>query len=318
MAVRVESYIIYAPMESIINVIKEELLIDYGIVRFERGRTVNGNYMTNCPFHGGGREKKPSFGISESGECHCFACGYSAKSFKQFINNVFDKPNDDDFAISWVARHLDVIEQEPRKIHLDFGRRRQIISSTIDEIPESLLDTYRYTHPYMYQRGLTDAIIEKFDVGYDMSRGCITFPVKELDGKVSAVVTRSVTSKFFSIPKNYKKPVYGGYLFTTGAYRSAYVCESIFNCLTCWVYGVPAVALIGTGSTYQIDILKKLPVRQYVLALDPDDAGERGTIRIADSLRGYKLLSKLVYRKGDKRDINDLQEEFLTLDEVVI
>lgn len=29
------------------------------------------------------------------------------------------------------------------------------------------LDRYRYIHPYMYKRGMTDDLIEKFDVGYD-------------------------------------------------------------------------------------------------------------------------------------------------------
>lgn len=320
MPIRVRDFVIYTPVDNVIQVLRNELLVDYGVVRFATGKMTNGNYMTNCPFHSDGQERKPSFGISEDGECHCFACGYSAKSFEQFLNNLFDKPDNDDFAVTWVSRHLSVIEQETRKVHLDFGRTRKLQSSVppANIISEEQLDSYRYIHPYMYERGLTDEIIEKFDIGYDREHRCITFPVKELDGTVSAVLTRSVVSKFFTIPEGYEKPVYGAYLFTTGKYKSAYICESMFNALTCWVYNVPAVALIGTGSSHQIDILRKLPVRSYTLALDPDEAGQKATNRIARALRGYKLLSKLVYKKGDYRDINDLQSEFLSLNTVLI
>lgn len=312
MAIKVGDYVIYSSVDNIIAVLREELLMDYGVIRFEKGKITNGNYMTNCPFHSEGREKKPSFGISENGECHCFSCGYSTKDFGVFINNLFDKPDNDSFAQTWISRHLDTIEQSPRFIQLDFSRNRNSVKE-INEVSEDVLDTYRYTHPYMYKRGLTDEIIEKFDIGYDQKNHCITFPVKELDGRVSAVVTRSVISKFFSIPSGYQKPVYGAYLFTTGRYKYAYICESIFNALTCWVYNKPAVALIGTGTIHQVEILRKLPVREYILALDPDEAGEKGMNRLRNGLHGYKLLSQVIYNKGDDRDINDLQSEFFTL-----
>ena len=34
-------------------------------------------------------------------------------------------------------------------------------------ITEEQLDKYRYTHPYLYKRGLTDEDIYKYDLGYD-------------------------------------------------------------------------------------------------------------------------------------------------------
>lgn len=318
MAIKVDDYVIYTSVENVITVLKNELLLDYGVLRFEKGKMTNNNYMTNCPFHAEGREKKPSFGISADGQCHCFACGYSATNFKKFINNLFEHDDNDDFATIWVARHLDVIETGTRNIQLNLNRKHSVSKIQLPEVPESILASYRYTHPYMYQRGLTDEIIELFDVGYDLKNHCLTFPVKDLEGRVIAVLTRSVIYKYFYIPEDLDKPVYAGDLMVSGKYKEVYVCESILNALTCWVLGKPAVALIGTGTQHQIDILKRLPVRHYILALDPDDAGNRGTERLHRGLKGYKLLSKIIYNKGDKRDINDLRDEFLSLKTQVI
>ena len=58
----------------------------------------------------------------------------------------------------------------------------------------------------------------------------------------------------------------------------------------------------------QYEILNKLPVREYILAFDPDEAGRKATERFRKNVHG-KIIKELVY--PDNRDINDLQEEFL-------
>lgn len=92
---------------------------------------------------------------------------------------------------------------------------------------------YRYIHPYMYERGLTDKIVERFDIGYDRERKEITFPVRNIEGKCVFIAGRSVKRKFFRLPKGMDKPVYQAYRFSTGWYRTAYITESFLNCLTC-------------------------------------------------------------------------------------
>ena len=56
------------------------------------------------------------------------------------------------------------------------------------------------------------------------------------------------------------------------------------------------------------EILNKLPVREYILAFDPDEAGRKATERFRKNVHG-KIIKELVY--PDNRDISDLQEEFL-------
>ena len=48
--------------------------------------------------------------------------------------------------------------------------------------------------------GLTDEIIEMFDIGYDKDREAITFPIRNIRGDCVFVATRSIKTKFFGLP----------------------------------------------------------------------------------------------------------------------
>lgn len=342
---RLDDIILQTDTQTILNVLKSELAIR-GIDRFHIFRPNGSNIQTNCPFHKQGQERKPSFGISgEKDKCHCFACGWSG-SIEEMVSELFGYNDAGKFGKNWLVKRFNSVEIETRPNILEginvkrsiFGFRTTGIyadgsgsihdssnsfnvpyssrttSSYLDfgkdspYISEEELDKYRYIHPYMYERGLTDEIIERFDIGYDRERKEITFPVRDIGGRCVFVAGRSVKSKFFRLPKEKDKPVYQGYRFMSGDYKEAYITESFLNCLTCWKYGKPAMALIGTGNEKQYKILEKLPVRTYILALDPDEAGRKGTERFRKNVHG-KIIKELVYT--DERDINDLQEEFL-------
>ena len=84
-----------------------------------------------------------------------------------------------------------------------------------------------------------------------------------------------------------------------------YVCESVFNLYTLNRLGFPTVALLGTGTSKQADILKKLPYRKIVLALDSDEAGEVGCNKLRKKLCYNKIVKRL--KVLDKaKDFNDL------------
>lgn len=323
MGIRVGEYTINTPVEDVLLIIKSELSAK-GLSRFDKIKRTGDNVMTNCPFHKGGAERKPSFGISSKGECHCMACGWSTKSFPVFISEVYGYHDNGDWGNLWLHSKLGVAYKSNRSVDIANLDRRAVHSASKVIIPESQLSEYRNYHPYLKTRHFdydTDKrardVIELFDVGYDLDNHCITFPIKDLKGDVVFVATRSVTSKFFSLPEAVNKPIYGAYLFTSGRYREAVICESFFNALTCWKWGIPAMALIGTGSYTQIDILSKLPVRHYILGLDPDDAGNRGAERIANKLRSHKIISRYVYT-DKSRDINDLDGEILSLKQEIM
>jgi DNA primase len=109
------------------------------------------------------------------------------------------------------------------------------------------------------------------------------------------------------MPKDIQKPVYGIDMIPQGC-TSLIVCESCLNALTAVKYGKPAVALLGTGNPYQIQQLKELGIREFIFALDPDEAGKKGTARLKRELKKVALVWEYA-DSPEGKDLNDLDFE---------
>ena len=276
------------------------------------------NIQFTCPFHKNGMEKKPSCGIIledtekvKAGTVHCFTCGYTG-SLEQMISHCFGYEDDGNYGRRWLAANFVNVSIQARKpIHLSMNR--SFNKNPVNYVTEEELASYRYIHDYMYKRKLTNEIIEKFDVGYDPNQQTLTFPVRDVEGNTLFIARRSVNTKFFSYPEDVYKPVYGVHELPDIC-DEIIICESIINCLTCWVYGKYAVALNGTGTPEQYEQLKRLRCRKFICALDPDFAGQRGTKKLKKFLSNYKIITEYIIPPG--KDINDLTyEEFINLKE---
>ena len=291
-----------------------------GIYYFRDMKQTQDNIMVTCPFHKDGQERKPSAGIStKDGIFHCFTCG-TVRTFTEVLSYCLGYYDDKGAkGKEWIINNLDSSELEQRSIDITLSREKPKISY----ISEEELDSYRYTHPYMYQRKLTDEIIEKYDVGYDrnfiieakdgngnISRKiigeCITFPVRDIRGRCLFIARRAIHQKLFHYPSGAEKPLYGIYELSDNP-KSLIVCESIFNALTCAVYGKEALALNGTGSKQQLEDLSKLGVRTIYIGLDNDEAGNKGAMRIYNKLKNRFMLYRMIFPLG--KDINDLTKE---------
>lgn len=295
-------------------------------------------YSVYCPFHSNGQERRPSCGVLiheqyrngqlyPEGWWHCFTCGI-AKSMKQAVEDILsshpvssdireelNRLIGDDLAVE--SSHL-VSSKEVDSIISRFAIKNihQMSNKKVTYISEEELASYRYVVPYMYERKLTDQIINKYDIGVDMhfipyggkkEVPCITFPVRDKNGNVLFILRRAISSKRFFIPDDVQKPVYGIYELPKGI-NTVVVCESCFNALTSVRYGKPAVALLGTGTPYQIEQLKRLGVSNFILALDPDEGGRRGTVRLRKALKSCAVVWSYVGIPEGK-DVNDLTEE---------
>lgn len=319
--------------EAIIRKVGEAGLID--IIR-----PVGDWYMCRCPIHNNGEEKKPSCGISMHNHyhngrnypalhLHCFSCNYTG-SLADALTYVLKRKNIGKSGLDWLKENIPDFDGEigdfdyliPQELSSSLQSKyaidyinSQIISESKQFVPESELASYRLTVPYMYQRGLTDEIIEKYDIGYDANfipegrkkpLPCITFPVKDLKGNTLFLCRRSVEGKFFHYPRGVEKSVYGIYELPQGA-KSVIVAESCFNALTAVKYGYNAVALLGTGTSYEITQLKRLGVQEFVLCLDGDDAGQRGMEKLKKALRSNAMVWTV--KMPVDKDINDCTKE---------
>lgn len=260
------------------------------------------NIMVTCPFHKNGQEKKPSCGISlKDGIVHCFTCG-TVKTFTQMLSYCLGYNDNGEKGLNWIINNIEHNQLEQRNLDIFLNREKE----KINYISEQELDTYRYYHQYMFDRKLTKEIINKFDVGFDIKNNSITFPVRDIKGRTLFIARRRVDYKYFNYPSGAEKPLYG--IFEMNKLdKSIIICESIFNCLTCYVYGKEALALNGTGSKEQIELISKLNVRSIYLGLDNDEAGDKGCNRIFSKLKNRFIFYRMIFPTN--KDINDLTKE---------
>lgn len=273
-----------------------------GINYFREIKLGQDNIMVTCPFHKNGQEKKASCGISiKDGTVHCFTCG-TVKSFTQMLSYCLGYNDNGEKGLSWIINNVEYDKLEQRSLPFNLNREKEEITY----VSEQELDSYRYYHQYMFDRKLTKEVIEKFDVGFDIKNNSVTFPVRDINGRTLFIARRRVDYKYFNYPSGVLKPLYGVYEMNKSD-KSIILCESIFNCLTCYVYGKEALALNGTGSKEQIEQISKLNVRSIYLGLDNDEAGNRGSIRIYEKLKNRFIFYRMIFPVG--KDINDLNKE---------
>ena len=327
-----------AEVMDILTEVKTQLQAN-GVSRFYKMFDSGDDIMICCPYHKNGQERRPSAGVRKSdGLLHCLACGKTV-GLDEMIANCFGYA-DPMWGYRWLIQNFATVEVEERKeIELDFSRgSTDSVHNTVssrDSVSEEELDGYRYTHSYLYERGLTDEVIERFDLGYDKVTDSITFPVRYWGcinfGKTMFVAKRSIKTKRFDLPKNMEKPLYGLFeihnLMTsnylddktegTVGFDEIYVCEGLFDCLRLWCNGKLAVAGFGClYSEYQMQMLEGLPTRKLVLAFDNDEAGRDGASRVRRAVKN-KLITEVILPAGRKdigectdNEIQNLQEVF--------
>lgn len=312
--------------------ILERLQKDTGY--FSRGfKESGGDIMVQCPYHSEGQERRPSGGFRKSdGLFHCFACG-ETHSLPEVISHCYGQDSTGAYGWKWLIQNYGTVSVEERdNVELDFRRTNQISSNSSNSsgvshrfdnrfVSEEELESYRYIHPYMYKRKLTDEVIELFDIGYDKNTDCITFPIRDIWGNCLFIARRSVKTKYFNYPQGAEKPLYGLYELMKFQYEGSgiqevIVCESMLDALVFWTVGKYAVALNGLGNELQFTQLRNLPCRKLILATDNDSAGLKARERIRSQLSKYKIITEYIFPPG-RKDANDCtQEELLNLQEV--
>lgn len=297
----------------VLTELKDQLHMN-GIPLLSKIKDTGNDIMVTCPYHKDGQERRPSAGIRKSdGTFHCLACG-EIHSLPEVVSHCFGKDSlTSMWGWTWLLKNFAIVQVNERKdVPLNFTRTTHETHSNF--VKEEELDKYRYTHPYMYQRGLTDELIELFDIGYDTETRCITFPIRDINGNTLFVARRSVNTKFFNYPQGVEKPLYGIYEInkTAGNTRieEVVVTESMFDALSFWAIGKYAVALNGLGNELQFRQLRELPCRKLILATDMDESGAAARKRIRQNIQNMKLITEYIFPEG-RKDANECTKEEL-------
>lgn len=313
----INNHLIEEPIIDILYDLRRDL-ISKGIHKLNDIIPKGPNALITCPAHGGGQERHPSCYVRltegddvKEGTVYCFACKYKT-NFQKFVSNCFGYDDEGIYGSKWILEHCRYSFLTQRRVlkKIEPKVEKKIVQKYISE---EELQSYRFYHPYMFERKLTEDIINKFDIGFDKKTNCVTFPVYNNEGKCLFVIKRNVSFKKFYIPAGIDKEIFGLNQIPKDC-NEIIICESVFNALTCWVYGKVGIALFGTGSDEQIETLKKLPCRKFILAFDGDFAGQKAEKKFKEALSNCKLIKS--YHLPQGKDINDLsKEEFDKLEE---
>jgi len=301
-------------LETILVELRNQLSAN-NISLLQKMKPTSTHVMVQCPYHSNGMERKPSAGIRKSdGILHCFACG-EVHTLPEVISHCFGHDEDliGTWGWTWLLKNFAITQVEERKdVELDFSRDKKASSDnrvgirSNNYISDEELDKYRYTHPYILKRGISEKIVELFDIGWDSRLDAITFPNLDKNGNCLFIAKRSVKTKFFQYPKNVQKELYGIYqLYQLHPFPSEiYVCESMIDCLYLWTFNKPACALNGLGNEVQFKQLRELPCRVLILATDSDKAGLQARERIRMNMQNTKIIKEVILPKG-RKDINE-------------
>ena len=301
MSINIKNHIINTPVIDIVNRVKSQLT--NGKLR---SVAVKGSEVrVTCPHHGDGKEKNPDCYINSEGIYHCFACGDSGRLSK-FVGECFDK--DEQFGENWLLENFDsslLYTLDESDLYDEFTL--DVKDKAKEYLDESILNSFQSWHPYLDKRHIKRSVCERFKIKYDPKTECIVFPVYDENNKLYMLTRRSVKTKKFVIDSDKEKPIYLFNVIKNNNINEVTVVESQFNALTLYSWGIPAVALFGTGTQHQYDLLNKSQIQHYFLCFDGDSAGKKGISRFISNIRKDVFVDVIIMPVG--KDVNDLTEE---------
>ena len=260
-------------------------------------KETNDNILVSCPYHKGGQERRPSCGIHiQTLVYHCFTCGASG-TFFDMMQDIYQP-----------IEETQLMNERDDDVFTLPERENKMLKSKLPDVVH-----YEYNvglTKYLQKRKLTSAVCQEYLVGYKDDE--VVFPIRNLKGEIRFYVTRNVYKKEYKL-SNDDKLLYGLYELFQRERKPNYcfIVESPINALTLRVWGFNAIALMGTGSHKQIEDIKNLPIREFILCFDGDDAGRKATKTFKDRLVNKLVKTVLIY---EGKDVNDLtKEEFSIL-----
>jgi len=266
----IDNYIITTPLINILYDLRATLT--NGKLRDIKARS--SDIVVTCPHHSNGAEATPDCNIYIGdnddipyGFARCFACEFQG-SFEVFVAECFDSSID--YAKKWLITNYGEITYN--KINIgDFIKLNKTPKKKY--LDGSILDTYDDWCPYLQQRGLSREVCSQFKVKYDPVHKQVVFPVYDENDNLLMMPKRSIESKVFYLDSDCEKPVYClGYIKKNNI-KSVIATEGMFDALSSWTAGIPAIAFFGKISDTQINSVLKSGIKVIYTAFDNDKAG---------------------------------------------
>ena len=256
-----------------------------------------------CPRCDNGRNKFNLVLNLYKGVFHCWACEYKGRVDK--IVKMYGDANQAK-RLQKIIAGLNKSSFENEGVDdeaLSLDEFRSLRSAWNDSLH------YRAAMKYLKKRGITQDIIDKWDICYAESgkyAARIIIPSKSINGKVEYFIARDIygTSKLkYKNPRSRKQSVIFGERFIDWT-KPVILTEGVFDAIVLY----NAVPILGTKIVGNDKLIKKIMENKtpIILGFDQDQVGMRERIGVAKFLE--KLGSKL-YIISDN-EYNDLSEAF--------
>lgn len=230
-------------------------IVDY---LYERGINPQKRFHCLNPEH---LDRDPSMGYdAKRQKVHCFACGADYDLFDLLaIDENLTSPSD---ALALASK---------RYGHGNTATTRLLDRPSMETPSESYLDrcfSHRKETDYFTQRGLSDATVKKFRLGYDPAHDCVVLPCEN-----GRCVRRSVAEKRYLNEKGQPSPLFQPELLTAAGEGPVFLLEGTFDALSAEELGYRAAALNGAGNREKAAaLLRSLDKPAPILLLTDNDA----------------------------------------------
>lgn len=281
----------------------------------------------SCPFH---EDSTPSLSVNVwRGIFFCFGCKNKGDildfcALKEGITGDNRNQNRRQAALllqQWFGISPEEKPKKPALEQLQEKVRKEppVVESTAPveeqiEVPQNKLLTFTlqnldHAHPYLAKRGLSASTIETFGIGYHGGKGMMTgrvvIPIHNESGELVAYAGRWPADQGwpegedkYKLPPGFHKSLvlFNLHRAREHAAEGLIVVEGFFDCMDLWQRGRRnVVALMGCAMSQQQEQLivqTAGPRGRVLLALDPDEAGRKGS---ADAVQ--RLVTQVFVRE---------------------
>lgn len=302
-----------------------------------------GRNMYVCPIpkcgSGTGDNKTGAFSIMKDGiRWKCFSCDKSGDIFDLIgiVEGITDYDEQFKRAVELYGTNIDDNSAAQGKraegeqdthvcIHTE-NTHKTYTQAEQEETETDFSDFFLQAHSrikeidYPQQRGLSEAIIDRFNLGYvenwrhpKAPETVPTSPRLIIPTSQYSYTARNISANIRTEEQQYKKQAVGHkHIFNQTALKSAkkpiFVVEGELDALSIIEVGGEAVALSSTSQRRAfVESLKaEKPCQPLIIALDNDAAGEKTATALLEDLQGLKIPCYRFNIAGEYEDANDM------------
>lgn len=266
------------------NITIKDYLSQKGIAFRESGKEI----ITKCLFNDCDRDSKGDEGhlyfSKETGQYDCKKCG--------------EKGN-----LITLAKHFGDMGPKPRTTN----------TFNAELVEKCHLALPPHIRKYLNMRGLTDAVIDEYKLGYGQfyRKSWITIPIKDIYGNYSFFKLRqdpAFGNDKITYPKGAEAQLYDWEMLTK-ANIPLVICEGELDRLLLLSKGVSAITSTHGAMTFKDEWVEKIGKdKKIYVCFDNDEAGKKGSERVAKMVEngGYETcVITLPEEVGEHGDITD-------------